>query len=352
MGGVETHCEALYPRLAAKGHAVTLFARRGYTRSDSPYSYEGVRVVPVWAPRKKSLEAVAHTMLGVLMAAAKKDGFDLLHVHAIGPSLMVPLARSLGLRVVMTHHGPDYDRDKWGPFAKWALRLGERLGCTYSDSVITVSRHIRGSVKELYGRDGNYIPNGVPVPEIIKPGESLARFGLEPGRYVLTVGRFVPEKGFHDLMSAFKGVDTGWKLVIAGRADHEDSYSRRIAGMAGADSRVALTGFIKGRELGEIYSNAGLFVLPSYHEGLPIALLEAMSYGLPVLASDIPANMELLGACEPFPAGDVGVLSDRLRCFIESPERDADNREKVAREYGWDRVAEDTEAVYMRTLAA
>lgn len=350
MGGVETHCDALYPRLAAMGHEVTLFARRGYVDGSSPYEYKGVRVVPVWAPRKKSMEAAVHTARCIAAASLWRSRFDIVHVHAIGPALFVPLAGALGFKVVMTHHGPDYDRSKWGRFAKAALRTGERLGCTHANRVITVSRHIRATVGELYGRDCDYIPNGVQVPEILPPGGTLGRLGCVPGRYVLAVGRFVPEKGFHDLIAAFGRVDTGWKLVIAGAADHEDGYSRSVVNTASADSRIVLTGFIKGAELGEVYSNAGLFVLPSYHEGLPIALLEAMSYGLPSIASAIPANMELLDKGHSFPAGDVDSIAGRISRSIAEPEDAAMNRALVAREYDWDKVAEQTEAVYMAAL--
>jgi alpha-maltose-1-phosphate synthase len=345
MGGVETHCQALYPRLAARGHSVTIFARKGYV-PDDPYVYEGVNVAPLWAPKKKSLEAICHTALGVLRIAAQRHRFDLLHVHAIGPALLVPVARFLGLKVVMTHHGPDYDRQKWGKAAKAALRLGERLGCHFAHAVVTVSKHIRTCIRELYGREGIYIPNGVVLPQILPAGASLARRKLTPGRYVLAVGRFVPEKGFHDLLDAWRRVTADWQLVIAGDADHPDDYSRMLKAKAAGDERVVLTGFIRGDELREIYSNAGLFVLPSYHEGLPIALLEAMSYDLPLLASDIPANRELVADEETFRAGDVPSLATRLAALVAAPLRQAAKRQRIESEFNWDLVAAQTERVY------
>lgn len=350
MGGIETHCNALYPRLVAKGHSVTLFARKGYV-PNNPCTCNGVRVEPLWTPKKKSLEAIFHTAYGVMFVAARRKEFDLLHVHGIGPSLLIPLAHILGLKTVMTHHGPDYDRQKWGAVAKFIIRMGERLGCRFADAVITVSLHVRGTIKELYGCNGWYIPNGVPLPEVLPPGKTFAKFGIAPGRYVLTVGRFVPEKGFHDLLEAFRPLDTGWHLVIAGSTDHEDSYSKNLRVLAASDSRVVLTGFIKGAELGEIYSNAGLFVLPSYHEGLPIALLEAMSYDLPILASDIPANRELVEETETFRVGDVDSLSKRLGGFLATPVKAASKRARIENEFNWDLVAEETERVYRETVA-
>jgi len=347
MGGIETHCCSLYPRLVEKGHRVTIFARKGYVPS-SPYEYHGVRVEPLWTPRKKSLEAIFHTAYGVAMVASRRKEFDLLHIHGIGPSLLMPVARLLGLKTVMTHHGPDYDRQKWGRAAKFAIRLGERWGCRSADAVITVSQHVRNTIKALYGRHGHYVPNGVPLPEMVTPEKMMRKFDLRPRQYILAVGRFVPEKGFHDLLEAYRTVQTDWRLVIAGDCDHEDSYSRKLKAIAAKDSRVVLTGFVKGKELGELYSNAGLFVLPSYHEGLPIALLEAMSYDLPLLASNIPANCELAAADETFAVGDVAELKARVEAFVGAPENGRSKRSRIEQEFNWDLVADHTESVYLR----
>lgn len=346
MGGVETHCQSLYPRLVAKGHCVTIFARKGYVQNAS-YDYQGVKVEPLWTPKKKSLEAIIHTALGVLQVANRRKEFDLLHIHAIGPALLIPFAKLLGLKIIMTHHGPDYDRQKWGWVAKTILRLGEQMGCCYASRVITVSQHIRDCIKRLYDCTGTYIPNGVPIPEMIAPDKAMKKWDLTSRRYVLTIGRLVPEKGFHDLIAAFSSIDTDWQLVIAGAADHEDDYSRNLKQQAAGDSRIIMTGFIKGLELGEMLSNAGLFVLPSYHEGLPIALLEAMSYNLPIVASDIPANRELAQPGETFPVGNVDELRLKISDFISSPTVEQHTRKRVETEFNWDVVAEATERLYL-----
>lgn len=348
MGGVETHCQALYPRLVAKGHSIIIFARKGYVQQKCPYDFQGVQVIPIWAPKRKSLEAICHTIWGILQIVRHRSSFDLLHIHAIGPSLLVPVARLLGIPVVMTHHGQDYDRQKWGKAAKTVLRIGERLGCRFAGAVITVSKHIRTCIRDLYGSEGIYIPNGVVLPEIIPSGENLRRWQMLRGKYILAVGRFVPEKCFHDLLEAFSRVNTEWKLVIAGDADHPDEYSSKLKASAAEDKRVVLTGFIKGKELGELYSNAGLFVLPSSHEGLPIALLEAMSYNIPVLASDIPANRELIEDKETFRQGDVSVLASRIADIVVAPTQPVAKRGIVEAEFNWDVVAEQTEQVYLK----
>jgi glycosyltransferase involved in cell wall biosynthesis len=312
----------------------------------------------VWAPRKKSLEAICHTAEGLFWIAQRRARFGLVHIHAIGPSLLVPLAKKLGLRVVMTNHGPDYDRQKWGGAAKAMLRLGERLGAHYADAIIAVSQHIRTLLRDQYGAAASYVPNGVPVPEKIPPGETLSRHGLEPGRYFLTVGRLVPEKGFHDLVSAFAEAGSDWKLAVVGGADHEDEYSRGLQALAASTPGAVMTGFQKGRALGELYSNAGLFVLPSYHEGLPIAALEAMSYQLPMLLSDIPANREVAMEGELFPVGQVAALRDRLREMPaqpeiwRSPERLDAKRRRLTEEFNWDVIAGQTAEVYRRACSA
>lgn len=354
MGGVETHCQALYPRLVAKGHSVKLFARSVYVSQRNSYDFMGVNVIPLWVPKRKSMEAIFHTTFGIikLVVDVQRKQIDILHIHAIGPALLIPFARLLGIPVVMTHHGPDYDRKKWGVLAKSILKLGEKLGCRFASKVITVSEHIRKSIKIMYGCDGTYIPNGVPVPALIPPGIATAKFGIVPCRYILAVGRLVPEKGFHDLINAFITLDTDWKLVIAGASDHEDSYSKQLKQQASSDPRIVMTGFIKGAELGEILSNAGFFVLPSYHEGLPIALLEAMSYNLPIIASDIPANLELARAKETFPVGDIDTLRTRLAESIVARDANPMTRQRVYLDFNWDLVAEQTERIYLDIVSS
>lgn len=360
QGGVESHCQELFPRIVSLGCDVTVFGRKGYI-SDAETSYKGVKIVPGWTPRKKSLEAITHTFLCLLSIALRRSKYDLVHIHAVGPSLLVPLARLLRLNVVATNHGPDYDRQKWGNVAKRMLRLGEGAGARYSPELIVVSRHIQGLIKKKYNRDSTYIPNGVDFPEKLPPDKIISKYGLTPGQYIFAVGRIVPEKGFHDLIEAFQGLSPDlsgdWKLVIAGDADHEDDYSKQLKVKASKDPRVIMTGFIKGDVLRELYSNTGLFVLPSYHEGLPIVLLEAMSYGLPVIASSIPANMELVSEEETFNPGDVAGLAGKMELFIKAP-CPLPHREKVTSErlkmlktvFNWDSIAERTLRVYRKAL--
>lgn len=345
LGGVETHCQELYPRLADMGHEITVIRRSSYVTPDNKAgSYRGVNLVDVYAPRRKSLEAIVHTFLAVLKARSMRP--DVLHIHAIGPSLMVPLARMLGMKVVTTNHGPDYDRQKWGRLAKATLRLGERLGARWSNRVIVISRVISDILLNNYNCDNtSLIPNGVTPPVPASAHDYLDRMGIEPGRYILAMGRFVKEKGFHDLIEAWKPLKgEGWQLVLAGDADHADSYSEELKARA-RQNGVILTGFIHGEPLRQVLSHAALFVLPSYHEGLPIALLEAMSYKLDVAVSDIPANRlpELDAGRDFFKPGDIEALS---RLMTTKLSEKLTPRSYDLSTYNWDNIARQTLEVY------
>lgn len=358
-GGVETHCENLYPRIAAMGHDVTVIRRRCYVtdKNRNPENetdgkgnpmYKGVKLVDLYTPRKKSLEAIIHTFLAVIKAKRMKA--DVLHVHAIGPSIMVPMARLLGMKVVMTNHGPDYDRGKWGRLAKMVLKTGEKWGTRFSNRVIVISTVIADILRTNYGReDTDLIYNGVNTPPASTSTDYIGSLGLEKGKYIVTIGRFVQEKGFHDLIEAYKRLGLkDIKLAIAGDSDHPDQYSEGLKAQ-GREAGVVFTGFIKGQKLNELGQNAALFVLPSYHEGLPIALLEAMSERLDVVVSDIPANrISELEEGDFFPVGDVDALAAKIK---EKLERGATPRTYDLTNYNWDRIAEATVKLYEEVSA-
>ena len=341
MGGVETHCEELCPRLARLGADVTVVRRQSYV-SDGLTEWNGVHLKDIASPKKKAFEAIVHTFRAINYAASVHA--DIVHINAVGPAILVPYAKLRGLKVVFTHHGPDYDREKWGRAAKMMLRFGERMGCKYADQVIVISDVIRNIVKSKYGRtEGvHLIYNGVPAPDLCDYPEYFSELGIEKGKYVLGMCRFVPEKRLHDLVQAFKGID-GYKLVLAGDTDFEDDYSRKLKEDARAAGAV-LTGFIRGRKLHSLLSHAALYVLPSSHEGLPIALLEAMSYSRKVLVSDIPANLEVgLPGDNYFRCSDVDDLRKGLLRQLSSetaPEYDMSK-------YDWDRIARQVIEVYV-----
>jgi glycosyltransferase involved in cell wall biosynthesis len=350
-GGVEKHCQELYPRISARGNEVAIATRSSYIHSDD-LQWQNIRLIKSFAPRLKSLEAILHTFFALLKARSLHP--DVVHIHAIGPALLTPVARLLGYRVVITNHGPEYDRQKWGKLAKSVLRFGEKLGGTFANEVIVISSIIQGIIRERCHREGNLIYNGVPLPQKSRETNFLNEHGIESGKYLLAVARFVPEKGLHDLVDTFKKVDSNNKLVIAGDADHETDYSKRLRESASKDNRIILTGYITGEELNQVYSHARLFVLPSYHEGLPISLLEAMSYGLPVLVSDIPANKEVkLPKERYFKCGDIDDLKEKIEGLLLShmTENEQKNiRKQIEQKYNWDKIADQTIKVYEKVL--
>lgn len=352
QGGVETHAEYLCARLVEMGCEVTVLVRPFYQPAEVGPEWKGVKFVPLWAPKTKGLEAIVHSFLGTLYAAFKRP--DILHIQAIGPGIMTLPARLLGLRVVVTHHSQNYNHQNWGRLARFIFQLGERWGMRWSNGRVVVSKAIGDLVREKHRVEPMLIPNGVSLPELPDSTGALDMFGLTPGRYVLLVGRLVPEKRHLDLIAGFKQANLpNWKLVLVGNADHPDAYQREVIDKA-AEQGVVMTGFQKGLALRELYAHAGLFVLPSSHEGLPIALLEALSYGLPVLASDIPANLEVgLPSERYFPLGNVDVLADRIKLLTRENQSVAAReniRAWVSRNYNWQDIAEKTLALYIGCL--
>lgn len=355
QGGVETHVAALAVRIAERGWQVEVLGRRPYLPSPEPYVWKNVTVTPVWTPRSKNCEALLHTALGLLIAARRKP--DLVHIHAIGPALLTPLARLLGLRVVVTHHGFDYERQKWGWLAKLVLRAGEWTGMKFSHARIGVSKGIADAIRRRFGLAASFIPNGVET-NLPKLGTSyLDYIEVKPNRYVLCVSRIVEEKRQLDLIRAYARLnDPDTKLIIVGTADHNGGYRHAVEQAAAATPGVVMTGFQTGEALAQLYQHAALFVLPSSHEGMPMVLLEALSHGAPCLASDIDANLALdLGADNYFPLGDVDALAEAMRSKLAAPGRAGSREERAAQvmnSFGWNPIVDRTIEVYEGALVA
>lgn len=348
QGGVETHCEELYPRMVDLNYDVHLIRRTCYVPpGDNLTEYKGVQLHNIYTVRRITTETLLHTFLAVLWAW--KHGTDILHIHAIGPGIFTPFARMLGLKVVFTHHGPDYNRAKWGPVARFVLRVGERWGTAWANEIIVISEVIKDLLEKKYKRtDTNLIFNGVTPPVFSKSIDFIKSLGLKPRNYVFTLGRFVEEKGFDLLIKAFNELKQGeYRLVIAGDADHEIPYTKKLKRLAGMHN-VILPGFVRGEELHQLFTHARLFVLPSFHEGLPISLLEAMSYRLPVLVSDIPANKQIsLSGNKYFATGDEISLTNSLEKFLQEEYRPVDYNMTP---YDWDKIALQTDAVYRKVF--
>jgi glycosyltransferase involved in cell wall biosynthesis len=350
MGGIESHCEELLPRIKAlwPGHRSVVLGRAPYL-PEPVGEHCGVEIVGIPCPRSQHFEAIVSTFLAVL--SARKRGAGLVHIHAIGPGLLAPIARLLGLKVVVTHHGTDYHRAKWGPLARGALRAGEWLALNFADRVIAVSPSLAAQLRKSFPERAQrvaYIPNGTSdLPGDADSALIFERLGIDDGDFLLAVARLVPEKGLHDLIDAYERSDCTAKLVIAGSADHESEYAREL--LERASDRVIFAGVQSRATLKCLYEHCALFVMPSYHEGLPIAALEAASCGARMLLSDIPANLDIgLDRVNYFPVGDVAELTARLNidCADFQVDRDA-----VRARFSWDRAAAETLEVYRDALA-
>lgn len=346
QGGIETHCEELYPLIADKQHEIIVVRRPGYAIDHTVKTYRQVTIKDIKVVRNKYLEAFLHTFRAVLYA--RRIGADIVHIHAVGPALMTPIARMLGMKVVVTHHGPDYNREKWGNFAKWILRTGEKAGIHYANHIIVIAEHIRQMILHKYPSKKNIIliHNGVKAISQTPGTDFIQGLGLTEYNYILAVGRLVKEKGFDKLVEVFKQLSSpSLKLVIVGSADHQDSYVQKLKEACRDEKNICLAGFVKGEKLAELYAYARLFVLPSTHEGLPIALLEAMSYGTPILASDIPANKEigLPDECY-FKSDDFTDMQQTLEKRIESIQTERITYNLSA--YNWPYIALRTKEIY------
>jgi glycosyltransferase involved in cell wall biosynthesis len=350
MGGIESHCEELLPRIAALApeQPIVILGRAPYL-PERRRTWRGVEIVGLSCPQSKHFETILSTLVAII--AAKRRGAEVLHIHAIGPAILAPLARTLGLRVVVTHHGTDYDRAKWGRFAKAVLRLGERAALAWADRIVAISPSLADQLRATFPRKADaihYIPNGAPeLPAGGNPDEVLTRLGIGDSPYLLAVGRLVPEKGLHDLIAAHRASRTGHKLVIVGGADHDSPYARDLVVQAGPD--VIFAGVQPRSVLALLYRRAAMFVMPSYHEGLPIAALEAAGEGAAMVLSDIPANRDIgLPAANYFPVGDVDRLAAKLAADPDLLRADAT---AVHTRFSWDKAAVETLGLY-RALQA
>lgn len=347
MGGIESHCEELLPRVKARrpDYDISVLCRAPYM-SETAAEYRGLTLTSLPSPTSKHLEAIVATFIAILHSFTNRA--KVVHIHAIGPALLAPFARLLGLYVVVTHHGRDYERMKWGRFAKLALKLGEKAALIWAHRVIAVSPSLATSLRQVFPTQAykvTYIPNGAPrLPSgAASQAQVLERFGLAPRGFVLAVGRLVPEKGFHDLVSAFaQGTQGGRKLVIVGDADHDSHYARTLR--AAASDNVLFLGRQPRDVIKVLYESCDLFAVPSYHEGLPIVALEAGSLGARMVLSAIPANRDVgLAPRHYFEAGDVAALAAMLEGPADQFVVDARD---VLRRFDWDAVAGQTIQVY------
>ena len=354
-GGVEHHVEAISNRLVQCGHEVIAYCRRSYNGESEPScscrvagNHEVRRIVrPSIAT--KHLDAITHTAVCTLDVLFRN--VDLLHYHAIGPAALAPIARFRGLPTVVTCHGLDWQRAKWGGFAKRCLRLSEHIAARCASQLVVVSRPLEEYFSHRYGVKARFIPNGV-VPIARSEPRRIRQWDLHPRKYLLAASRLVPEKGLHYLIQACRSLEPGLKLVIAGSGGLDSEYEQLLQCMAGPN--VVFTGNADRELMAELYSHAILFVLPSELEGMSIALLEAMSCQLPVVVSDIPENRSVVGdAGFTFRCGDAQHLGNVLESLLSHRELLANLGERCqqrAQRFQWSHVATELEGLYQEVV--
>ncbi len=350
-GGVEVVVYELATRMAAIGHDITCYNRNSRQPCNviKPKAYKGVRLKYVPTLNKRGLAAATSSICAAVCAAIGR--FDVVHFHAEGPAAMCWLPKFFGKKVVVTIHGLDWKREKWGPIAGSYIMLGEKCAVKYADEIIVLSPSMQRYFLNTYGRNTVYIPNGVTKPKIRNVGLIKDKFGLEKEGYILFLGRLVPEKGLTYLIQAFKQVRTSKKLVIAGASSDTDNFVNALKHSAQSDRRIIFTDFVQGQILEELYSNAYIYVLPSDLEGMPLGLLEAMSFGNCCVVSDIPECTGIVGdkaLC--FHRGNVDELANCLQklCDEESlvHQYKAQSSDFICSAYNWEDIAAKTIAVY------
>ena len=354
-GGIEIVVEELSTRMVKLGHSVTCFNRSGHHVSGKEFDggsikeYKGVKLKSVITINRKGLAAMTSSFFGAIFTALGK--YDVVHFHAEGPCAMLWLPKLLGKRCIATIHGIDWQRAKWGGFASKYIKFGEKVAAKYADEIIVLSEGVQKYFMDTYGRKTVFIPNGVNRPILRSPQLIKEKYGLDKDGYILFLGRLVPEKGITYLIEAFKGVTTDKKLVIAGGSSDTDAFMQELKRLAEGNDQIVFTGFVQGQMLEELYSNAYVYTLPSDLEGMPLSLLEAMSYGNCCLTSDIAECEEVVeDKAILFKKSDIDDLKEKLQYACDNPDAVKKLKDEAADficgKYNWDDVVEQTLKLY------
>ena len=354
-GGVEVVVEELSTRLVKKGNQVDVYNRKGKNVQDKNAdkskrklkAYKGVKIFTIPTINKKGLDALIYSFFASVKASFKK--YDILHYHAEGSCGMLWIPHIFRKKIVVTIHGLDWQRSKWGGFGSKYIKFGEKLAVKYADEIIVLSEGVQKYFKDTYNRETLFIPNGVNEPKNRKANIIKEKYNLNKDDYILFLARIVPEKGLHYLIEAFNKIDTDKKLVIAGGASHTNDYLEKIKKMASENDKIIMTGFVQGEELDELFSNCYLYCLPSDVEGMPISLLEAMSYGCNCLISDIEENVQVAEKyATKFKKGNVDDLEKKLNKLLSTNTK-IDKKEVsnyILKKYNWDDIVEKFIDIY------
>lgn len=354
-GGVEIVVEELSTRLVKLGYQVDVYNRKGKNVQDKNADkenkklkeYKGVRIITIPTINKKGIDALLYSVLATIRALF--GHYDVIHFHAEGSCAMLWLPHLFGIRTVATIHGLDWQRSKWRGLATKYIKFGEKIAAKYADEIIVLSNSVKQYFKETYNRETNFIPNGVNRPERREPKIIKEKYGLDKNSYILFLARIVPEKGLHYLIEAYKKINTDKKLVISGGASHTNDYLRKIKNIVKDNPNIIMTGFVKGEELAELYSNCFIYCLPSDIEGMPLSLLEAMSYGCRCLVSNIEENVQVINEYGYiFKKSSIEDLKNKLNDILSN---EVEKNEQVIsnyiqQKYDWNKIIQETIKLY------
>ena len=357
-GGIEIVVEELSIRMAKKGIEVTCYNRKGKHALDKSQKvnhikeYKGVKLKSVLTIDMKGLAAMTSSFFGAIKILFSKN--NIVHFHAEGPCAMIPIIKFFSKKkIIVTIHGLDWQRAKWGGFATKYIKFGEKMAAKYADEIIVLSENVKKYFKDTYNRETNFIPNGVNKPDIKDVDIIKDKFDLAKDSYILFLGRLVPEKGIHYLIEAYNKINTDKKLVIAGGSSDTDTYFNELKEKAKDNTNIIFTGFVQGEELEELYSNAYIYVLPSDLEGMPLSLLEAMSYKNCCLTSDIPECKTVMdNNGVTFKKSDVNDLKEKLQYLVDNVDKvnkyKSEAQEYILKKYNWDDVVDKTIELYKK----
>ena len=357
-GGVEIVVEELSTRMVKKGMEVTCYNRKGKHALDKSQKvnhikeYKGVKLKSVLTIDVKGLAAMTSSFFGAIKILFSKN--NIVHFHAEGPCAMIPIIKFFSKKkIIVTIHGLDWQRAKWGGFATKYIKFGEKMAAKYADEIIVLSENVKNYFKDTYNRETNFIPNGVNKPEIKDANVIKDKFNLTKDNYILFLGRLVPEKGIHYLIEAYNKINTNKKLVIAGGSSDTDMYFNELKEKAKDNKNIIFTGFVQGEELEELYSNAYIYVLPSDLEGMPLSLLEAMSYKNCCLTSDIPECKTVMDDNGvTFKKSDVNDLKEKLQYLVDNVDKvnkyKSEAQDYILKKYNWDDVVDKTIELYKK----
>ena len=355
-GGVEVVVEELASRMVQNKNEVDVYNRKGKNVQDKSVDankkkikqYKGIKIITIPTINKKGLDALIYSFFASIRVTIKK--YDIVHYHAEGSCAMLWIPKMFGKKIVVTIHGLDWQRSKWGGFASKYIKFGEKMAVKYADKIIVLSEGVKKYFKETYNRDTDFIPNGVNKPEIREAKIIKEKYGLNKDDYILFLARIVPEKGLHYLIEAYKNINTEKKLVIAGGASHTNDYLNEIKDLVKNNEKIIMTGFVQGEELEELFSNCYLYCLPSDIEGMPLSLLEAMSYGNYCLVSSIKENTDVTeNMATIFEKGNIGSLQTKLEQMLKNNNLEISKEEisnYILNKYNWEKKKKKTLGIY------